>query len=185
MALNGYRHLHLIWNFSCAISERFVLLRDNSSQIIFRLIPNIMSRQPSPNQNQVNTNTSWNKISIQMNLNLTVFFVCGSWWSVTEADWMSITKMADLSSHLSQVHKRVRKRLIILHACAACDQMILLAGCGVSVCVWRWNYWKKTQKKKEKAKQPLRWSQRCPSNRAVFAMPDNNSESMFLMQLVT
>lgn len=48
---------------------------------------------------------------------------------------MSITKMADLSSHLSQVHKRSRKRLIILHACAACDQMILLAGRGVSVCV--------------------------------------------------
>lgn len=75
MALNGYRHLHLIWNFSCAISERFVLLRDNSSRIIFRLIPNIMSRRRSPNRNQVNTNTSWNKISIQMNLNLTVVFM--------------------------------------------------------------------------------------------------------------
>lgn len=48
---------------------------------------------------------------------------------------MPITKMADLYSHLSQVHKRARKCLIILHAHAVCDQMILLAGFGVFVCV--------------------------------------------------
>lgn len=61
---------------------------------------------------------------------------------------MSITKMADLTSHLSQVHKRVRKRLIILHACAACDQMILLA----CLCVSDAEILEKHTKEKEKGK---------------------------------
>lgn len=106
------------------------------SPLIFQLIPNIGSRWLKHNRNQVNTNTSWNKISIQMSLNLNIVFM---WLK------LNITKMADLSFHLSQVHKRARKISIIL------QRMILLAGCGVFVCVWRWKDWK-IHKRKRKSK---------------------------------
>lgn len=64
VALNGYGDLHLIWNFSCIISEHFVLLRDNSSQIIFRLCSlTSWAGNGNPNRNQVNTSTGGIKLA--------------------------------------------------------------------------------------------------------------------------
>lgn len=115
VALNGYSYLHLIWNFSCAISEHFALLRDNSSQIIFRLCSRTSwAGDRNPNRNQVNTNTSWNKISIQISLHLTLAFM-----------WLLVISYVGRPVHdqdgpiifsAFRVHKRTRKHSLILYS---------------------------------------------------------------------